>query len=74
MSEPDGSKQGVIAALVAIPIMIACCAAPVFTLGLVTTIFGWFSGLGLIEIVGLLGIIAAAVLGFSRFKEAKKKK
>lgn len=73
MREPDGSKQGAIAAIIAIPIMIACCAAPVITFGLATAVFGWFSGIGSMEIIGLLGISAAAVLGFCRYKEAKKK-
>ena len=73
MSEPDGSKQCVIAAIIAIPIMIACCAAPVFTFGLASAVFGSFSGIGSMEIIGLLGIIAAAVLGSSRYKVAKKK-
>lgn len=73
MNEPDNSKQGMIAAVIAIPIMIACCAAPVFTLGLATAAVGWISGIGLMEIMGLLLITAAIAFGLSHIWGNKKR-
>ena len=63
MSEPDGSKQCVNAAIIAIPIMIACCAAPVFTFGLASAVFGSFSGIGSMEIIGLLELCGTSLRG-----------
>ncbi len=73
MNESDGSRHGAIAAIVAIPILIACCAAPVFAIGLVSATIGWFSGIGSMEMIGLLGITATAVFSAARFKRTKKK-
>lgn len=73
MSEPENSKQGTIAAMIAIPVMIVCCAAPVFAIGLASAAVGWFSGIGSNEVIGFFVIIAAISFGLNRFRGTKKK-
>jgi len=71
MNEPEGSKFGAIAVIVAIPVMIACCAAPLLMFGLAASAVSWFSGFGTLETIAVLSVVAAGVFSFNRFKRSQ---
>tara|TARA_R110000744_G_C19329142_1_gene558390 strand:+ start:1036 stop:1254 length:219 start_codon:yes stop_codon:yes gene_type:complete len=69
VNEPGRSKYGVVVAIVAIPVAIACCAAPVFMLGLVSAAVGLLSGINSIIVIGF-GVVIGA-LAFSLYQRSK---
>lgn len=59
-----------IAALVAAPILVACCVAPAFMAGLAATSLGWVAGFSALELMGLALVTVVLVLALMRFGKA----
>ena len=71
MNDDDKSHGGLWAILIAVPVMVICCAGPLLFLPLLAALRSWFSGVNILAAIVIALAVALAVAQFAKSRRCK---